>query len=63
MRQERPYNSDSTASRLLSEVKHCRARFQPRPSYRSTIPIAPYFVSYYLLMLGVAVPPLECWNN
>eukprot|EP00984_Skeletonema_dohrnii_P003321 scaffold1115_cov94-Skeletonema_dohrnii-CCMP3373.AAC.1 len=34
MRQERPYHSDSTASRLLSEVKHCRARFQlqPRPS-------------------------------
>ena len=26
MRQERPYHSDSTASRLLSEVKHCRAR-------------------------------------
>ena len=25
-RQERPYHSDSTASRLLSEVKHCRAR-------------------------------------
>eukprot|EP00985_Skeletonema_marinoi_P028128 scaffold24091_cov85-Skeletonema_marinoi.AAC.1 len=24
---ERPYHSDSTASRLLSEVKHCRARF------------------------------------
>ena len=24
--QERPYHSDSTASRLLSEVKHCRAR-------------------------------------
>eukprot|EP00985_Skeletonema_marinoi_P003985 scaffold1742_cov150-Skeletonema_marinoi.AAC.4 len=23
--QERPYHSDSTASRLLSEVKHCRA--------------------------------------
>ncbi|KAL7433907.1 hypothetical protein ACHAXM_003793, partial [Skeletonema potamos] len=23
---ERPYHSDSTASRLLSEVKHCRAR-------------------------------------
>ena len=26
LRQERPYHSDSTASRLLSEVKHCRAR-------------------------------------
>ena len=26
MRQERPYHSDSTAFRLLSEVKHCRAR-------------------------------------
>ena len=26
VRQERPYHSDSTASRLLSEVKHCRAR-------------------------------------
>ena len=26
MEQERPYHSDSTASRLLSEVKHCRAR-------------------------------------
>ncbi len=26
-RQERPYHSDSTASRLLSDVKHCRARF------------------------------------
>ena len=25
-RQERPYHSDSTASRLLSEVKQCRAR-------------------------------------
>ena len=25
-KQERPYHSDSTASRLLSEVKHCRAR-------------------------------------
>jgi len=24
--QERPYHSDSTASRLLSEVKHCRAQ-------------------------------------
>ena len=24
--QERPYHNDSTASRLLSEVKHCRAR-------------------------------------
>ena len=24
--QERPYHSDSTASRLLSEVKHYRAR-------------------------------------
>jgi hypothetical protein len=24
--QERPYHDDSTASRLLSEVKHCRAR-------------------------------------
>ena len=24
--QERPYKHDSTASRLLSEVKHCRAR-------------------------------------
>ena len=24
-RQERPYHNDSTASRLLSEVKHCRA--------------------------------------
>eukprot|EP00970_Alexandrium_tamarense_P004427 scaffold753_cov199-Alexandrium_tamarense.AAC.3 len=23
---ERPYHSDNTASRLLSEVKHCRAR-------------------------------------
>eukprot|EP00984_Skeletonema_dohrnii_P030504 scaffold22025_cov134-Skeletonema_dohrnii-CCMP3373.AAC.2 len=34
MGQERPYHSDSTASRLLSEVKHCRARYQlqPRPS-------------------------------
>ena len=26
MHQERPYNNDSTASRLLSEVKHCLAR-------------------------------------
>ena len=26
LRQERPYHSDSTASRLLSEVKHCRAQ-------------------------------------
>ena len=25
MHQERPYNNDSTASRLLSEVKHCLA--------------------------------------
>ena len=26
--------------------------------------ICTYFVSYYLLMRrGVAVPPLECWNN
>ena len=25
--QERPYHSDSTASRLLSEVKHCQAQY------------------------------------
>ena len=105
MRQERPYHSDSTASRLLSEVKHCRARLVLRwgttleslvlffcsfllsmlisdfsPVHRialqysfcsdrlawhggKAMTICTYFVSYYLLMLGVAVPPLECWNN
>ncbi len=48
LRQERPYHSDSTASRLLSEVKHCRARLVLR--WGTTLEsLVLFFCSFFLL--------------
>ncbi|KAL7499614.1 hypothetical protein ACHAWT_007538, partial [Skeletonema menzelii] len=44
--QERPYHSDSTASRLLSEVKHCRARLVLR--WGTTLESLVLFFCYFL---------------
>ncbi|KAL7496605.1 hypothetical protein ACHAWT_009281 [Skeletonema menzelii] len=45
--QERPYHSDSTASRLLSEVKHCRARLVLR--WGTTLESLVLFFCFFLL--------------
>ncbi|KAL7442174.1 hypothetical protein ACHAXH_007299 [Discostella pseudostelligera] len=45
--QERPYHSDSTASRLLSEVKHCRARLVLR--WGTTLESLVLFFCYFSL--------------
>ena len=67
-RQERPYHSDSTASRLLSEVKHWRARLVLRwgttleslvlffcsfPFCSSCISGRPCLPTYLLMMLSL----------
>ncbi|KAL7446144.1 hypothetical protein ACHAXH_008837 [Discostella pseudostelligera] len=49
--QERPYHCDSTASRLLSEVKHSRARLVLR--WGTTLESLVLFLSF--LVLGVCV--------
>ena len=45
--QERPHHSDSTASRLLSEVKHCRARLVLR--WGTTLESLGLFFYFFLL--------------
>ena len=47
--QERPHHSDSTASRLLSEVKHCRARLVLR--WGTTLESLVLFFLFSLLVL------------
>ncbi|KAL7496705.1 hypothetical protein ACHAWT_004871, partial [Skeletonema menzelii] len=53
-RQERPYHSDSTASRLLSEVKHCRARLVLRwgTTLESLVLFFCFFASFSQYMLS-----------
>ncbi|KAL7495648.1 hypothetical protein ACHAWT_003968, partial [Skeletonema menzelii] len=53
--QERPYHSDSTASRLLSEVKHCRARLVLR--WGTTLESLVLFFCYFLFA-GKSSQPL-----
>ena len=53
-KQERPYNRDSTASRLLSEVKHDLARLVLR--WGTTLEYLVLF--FYLLLLSPPPPPL-----
>ena len=50
--QERPYHSDSTASRLLSEVKHCRARLVLRwgTTLESLVLFFCFFASFFWCM-------------
>lgn len=52
LRQERPYHDDSTASRLLSEVKHRRARLVLRwgTTLESRVLFFYIFLSFYPLM-------------
>ena len=46
--QERPHHNDSTASRLLSEVKHCRARLVLR--WGTTLEsLVLFFVGYVIV--------------
>ena len=52
-KQERPYNRDSTASRLLSEVKHNLARLVLR--WGTTLE---YLVLFFYLLLSPPPPPL-----
>ncbi|KAL7497255.1 hypothetical protein ACHAWT_007556, partial [Skeletonema menzelii] len=51
--QERPYHSDSTASRLLSEVKHCRARLVLRwgTTLESLVLFFCFFLPHLLFVL------------
>ena len=52
VRQERPYHDDSTASRLLSKVKHRRARLVLRwgTTLESRVLFFCIFISFYPLM-------------
>ena len=53
--QERPYHSDSTASRLLSEVKHCRARLVLR--WGTTLEsLVLFFCSCYIHCISNLLP-------
>ncbi|KAL7498020.1 hypothetical protein ACHAWT_005864, partial [Skeletonema menzelii] len=56
-RQERPYHSDSTASRLLSEVKHCRARLVLR--WGTTLESLVLFFCSFLHLLHFALCTLQ----
>jgi hypothetical protein len=49
--QERPYHDDSTASRLLSEVKHRRARLVLR--WGTTLESRVLFFLHFLFVLSV----------
>ena len=60
--QERPHHSDSTASRLLSEVKHCRARLVLR--WGTTLESLVLFF-YFLLLFRHAdiIAPATDYND
>ena len=55
--QERPYHSDSTASRLLSEVKHCRARLVLR--WGTTLESLVLFFCFFLIFHYLSHSQLE----
>ena len=55
--QERPHHSDSTASRLLSEVKHCRARLLLR--WGTTLEsLVLFFLTFYPSSFFSFLPPV-----
>ncbi|KAL7494763.1 hypothetical protein ACHAWT_006234, partial [Skeletonema menzelii] len=56
--QERPYHSDSTASRLLSEVKHCRARLVLR--WGTTLESLVLFFCFCVNFIFSALGPNFC---
>jgi hypothetical protein len=57
--QERPYHNDSTASRLLSEVKHCRARLVLR--WGTTLEsLVLFFCLFHLYLFFTSIIWLLC---
>ena len=51
--QERPYHNDSTASRLLSEVKHCRARLVLRWGTTLESLVLFFCICFYWSLTGI----------